>query len=137
MTQLLTMTDEAKGQLRSVLDRQNKPEGALRVYVSPGGCSGFSYGMSLEDEIDPDDARPGRAGAATVRFRRDAHPLVVGDPAGRRQDEVVGTPVVGAQEARARPAFSADQPDLVAPARRQWRQIARHEHALTGGAVNP
>ena len=56
MTQLLTMTDEAKGQLRSVLDRQNKPEGALRVYVSPGGCSGFSYGMSLEDEIDPDDA---------------------------------------------------------------------------------
>jgi iron-sulfur cluster assembly protein len=56
MTELLTMTDEAKGQLRSVLDRQNKPEGALRVYVSPGGCSGFSYGMSLEDEIDPDDA---------------------------------------------------------------------------------
>jgi len=56
MTELLTMTDEAKSQLRSVLERQNKPEGALRVYISPGGCSGFSYGMSLEDEIDPDDA---------------------------------------------------------------------------------
>jgi iron-sulfur cluster assembly protein len=56
MTELLTMTDEAKSQLRSVLQRQNKPEGALRVYISPGGCSGFSYGMSLEDEIDPDDA---------------------------------------------------------------------------------
>lgn len=56
MSELLTMTDEAKSQLRSVLERQNKPDGALRVYVSPGGCSGFSYGMSLEDEIDPDDA---------------------------------------------------------------------------------
>jgi iron-sulfur cluster assembly protein len=56
MTQILTMTDEAKTQLRSVLERQNKPNGALRVYVAPGGCSGFSYGMSLEEEIDPDDA---------------------------------------------------------------------------------
>ena len=56
MTQLLTMTDEARAQLRWALDRQNKPNGALRVYVSPGGCSGFSYGMTLEDEPDPDDA---------------------------------------------------------------------------------
>jgi iron-sulfur cluster assembly protein len=56
VSQLLTMTDEARSQLRAILERQKKPEGALRVYVSPGGCSGFSYGMSLEDEIDPDDA---------------------------------------------------------------------------------
>jgi iron-sulfur cluster assembly protein len=56
MAHLLTMTDEARAQLRSVLDRQNKPQGALRVYVAPGGCSGFSYGMSLEEEIDADDA---------------------------------------------------------------------------------
>ena len=56
MTEILTMSDEAKTQLRSVLERQNKPNGALRVYVAPGGCSGFSYGMSLEEEIDPDDA---------------------------------------------------------------------------------
>lgn len=56
MTTIVTMTDEAQSQLRSILKKQNKPEGALRVYVSPGGCSGFSYGMSLEEEIDPDDA---------------------------------------------------------------------------------
>ena len=56
MTALLTMTEVAKTQLRSVLERQNKPSGALRVYVSPGGCSGFSYGMSLEEEPDSDDA---------------------------------------------------------------------------------
>ena len=28
---------------------------ALRVYVTPGGCSGFSYGMSLDDERADDD----------------------------------------------------------------------------------
>jgi iron-sulfur cluster assembly protein len=55
VAEILTMTDLAKTQLKSVLERQNKPNGALRVYVSPGGCSGFSYGMSLEEEIDPDD----------------------------------------------------------------------------------
>lgn len=53
---IVTMTDEAQSQLRSILKKQNKAEGALRVYVSPGGCSGFSYGMSLEEEVDPDDA---------------------------------------------------------------------------------
>jgi iron-sulfur cluster assembly protein len=56
LAQLLTMTEEAKNQLRSVLERQEKLDGALRVYVSPGGCSGFSYGMSLDEEIDPGDA---------------------------------------------------------------------------------
>jgi iron-sulfur cluster assembly protein len=56
MMTIVTMTDEAQSQLRSILKKQNKAEGALRVYVSPGGCSGFSYGMSLEEEIDPDDA---------------------------------------------------------------------------------
>lgn len=56
MPTLITMSDEAKTQLRSVLERQKKPNGALRVYVSPGGCSGFSYGMSLEEEIESDDA---------------------------------------------------------------------------------
>jgi iron-sulfur cluster assembly protein len=55
MSALITITDEAKRQLRTVLERQNKSSGGLRVYVSPGGCSGFSYGMTLEDEIDPDD----------------------------------------------------------------------------------
>jgi iron-sulfur cluster assembly protein len=53
---MVTLTSEAKAQLRSVLERQNKLQGALRVYVAPGGCSGFSYGMALEDEVDPGDA---------------------------------------------------------------------------------
>lgn len=51
----LTLTDEAVSRLRSVLETQSTPEGALRVYVTPGGCSGFSYGMSLELEAADDD----------------------------------------------------------------------------------
>ena len=51
----LSLTEEAVERLRNVLDSQQVPEGALRVFVSPGGCSGFSYGMSLEAEPAEDD----------------------------------------------------------------------------------
>ena len=62
----LTLTDEAVSRLRSVLESQNAPEGALRVYVTPGGCSGFSYGMSLEAEPAEDDEVVEQAGVKVV-----------------------------------------------------------------------
>jgi iron-sulfur cluster assembly protein len=62
----LTLTDEAVSRLRSVLESQNAPEGALRVYVTPGGCSGFSYGMSLEAEPAEDDEIVEQAGVKVV-----------------------------------------------------------------------
>jgi iron-sulfur cluster assembly protein len=52
---MLTMTDTAVRQLKQLLKKEENPEKALRVYVSPGGCSGFSYGMQLDDERSDDD----------------------------------------------------------------------------------
>lgn len=51
----LTMTDEAVERLKAVLASQDAPAGALRVFVTPGGCSGFSYGMSIEPQPAEDD----------------------------------------------------------------------------------
>src|SRR3954471_18683829 len=51
----ITLTDTAKTQLKNLLVKQGRDDLALRVYVSPGGCSGFSYGMSLEDQPGDDD----------------------------------------------------------------------------------
>lgn len=51
----LTITDQAREQLRAVLERHATPHVGLRVYVTPGGCSGFSYGMQLEDQPGEDD----------------------------------------------------------------------------------
>jgi iron-sulfur cluster assembly protein len=62
----LTLTDEAVERLRSVLASQQAPEGALRVFVSPGGCSGFSYGMSLEAEPADDDEVVEQSGVKVV-----------------------------------------------------------------------
>jgi len=52
---MLTMTDSAVKQLRQLLSKDGDANKALRVYVTPGGCSGFSYGMSLDDERADDD----------------------------------------------------------------------------------
>src|SRR5258708_34244712 len=62
----LTLTDEAVSRLRTVLETQQAPDGALRVFVSPGGCSGFSYGMSLEAEPADDDEVVEQSGVKVV-----------------------------------------------------------------------
>jgi iron-sulfur cluster assembly protein len=61
----LTLTDEAVERLRSVLDAQ-APDGALRVFITPGGCSGFSYGMAIETEPAEDDDVVEQAGVKVV-----------------------------------------------------------------------
>ncbi|MGE3910033.1 MAG: iron-sulfur cluster insertion protein ErpA [Chloroflexota bacterium] len=52
---MLTMTDSAVLQLKQLIKKDGNPDKALRVYVTPGGCSGFSYGMQLDDERSDDD----------------------------------------------------------------------------------
>lgn len=46
---MVTLTDRAAEQIKELLQKQEKPEAMLRVFVAGGGCSGFSYGMTLED----------------------------------------------------------------------------------------
>jgi iron-sulfur cluster assembly accessory protein len=62
----LSLTDEAISRLRNVLENQQAPEGALRVFVTPGGCSGFSYGMSLEETPAEDDEVVEQGGVKVV-----------------------------------------------------------------------
>jgi iron-sulfur cluster assembly protein len=51
----LTLTDEAIQQVKSLLGRDKLEGHGLRVAVSDGGCSGFSYKLSFEREQKPDD----------------------------------------------------------------------------------
>jgi iron-sulfur cluster assembly protein len=45
---VVTLTDSAVGKLQEMVDGRGIEESALRIYVKPGGCSGFSYGMALD-----------------------------------------------------------------------------------------
>ena len=46
---LLKLTDKAGAKLSSLLTKQGRPQGALRVAVIGGGCSGLQYKMDLVD----------------------------------------------------------------------------------------
>jgi len=53
--QLVSLTEAATEQLRGLIAKKGNPDLALRVFVQQGGCSGFSYGMALDDAPLEDD----------------------------------------------------------------------------------
>lgn len=55
--QALEMTESAANKVRQLRDSEGNQELMLRVYVTGGGCSGFSYGFNFADSINEDDAQ--------------------------------------------------------------------------------
>ncbi|HEX9043613.1 MAG TPA: iron-sulfur cluster insertion protein ErpA [Candidatus Limnocylindrales bacterium] len=51
----LALTDAAAGKLKELTAGETNPAIGLRVYVYSGGCSGFRYGMMLEDAPTAED----------------------------------------------------------------------------------
>ncbi len=45
----ITVSDKAATQLTSLFDKEGKAGAMLRVWVAGLGCSGFSYGMGIEE----------------------------------------------------------------------------------------
>ena len=54
---LVVLSDAAAGKLRELVEAEKNPNLGLRVYVYSGGCSGFRYGMMLEDQPSNEDVR--------------------------------------------------------------------------------
>jgi iron-sulfur cluster assembly accessory protein len=54
---LVRLTGAAAAKLGELTADEQSPEIGLRVYVYGGGCSGLHYGMMLDDQPTPDDAR--------------------------------------------------------------------------------
>lgn len=52
---VVSLTDAAALKLRELTAEETNPAIGLRVYVYSGGCSGFRYGMMLEDAPTPED----------------------------------------------------------------------------------
>src|SRR5690349_1147212 len=54
---VVTVTPTASAEVKKFMDAEGvSPDiGGLRVSVQPGGCSGFKYGLLIEDEAAEDD----------------------------------------------------------------------------------
>jgi iron-sulfur cluster assembly protein len=56
-TPLVRLSDAAATKLRELTKDETDPNVGLRVYVYSGGCSGYRYGMMLEDQPSAEDVR--------------------------------------------------------------------------------
>lgn len=55
--QALEMTDNAANKVRQLRESEGNQDLMLRVYVTGGGCSGFSYGFNFAETANEDDAK--------------------------------------------------------------------------------
>lgn len=53
-TLMITLTEAAQEKIKEVLAEED-PKSRLRMYVQGGGCAGFSYGFTIDDEQNEDD----------------------------------------------------------------------------------
>lgn len=51
----IVFTDAAARKVQELILEERNPELKLRVYISGGGCSGFQYGFSFDEEQAEDD----------------------------------------------------------------------------------
>jgi len=54
-TELLIFTDSAAAKVRELIDEEGNPALKLRVFITGGGCSGFQYGFTFDEEVNDDD----------------------------------------------------------------------------------
>lgn len=52
---MITITESAVEKIRDILAEENNPKLKLRVFVQGGGCSGFQYGFTLDEDQNEDD----------------------------------------------------------------------------------
>ncbi len=53
--QPVMLTDSAAAKVRELIEAEGDPALALRLAVRPGGCSGFSYDMFFDTQVDDTD----------------------------------------------------------------------------------
>jgi iron-sulfur cluster insertion protein len=62
----IALSERAAQRLSAMLAKEDRPGLMLRVAVSGGGCAGFQYGFTFDDQINDDDRTFGRDGVTAV-----------------------------------------------------------------------
>ena len=87
--QIVELTPKAVDELKLYLQRQGKPQAALRIFVTAGGCSGLSYGMVVDEKLSEDDYVID-VGGAKVAVDRSSAPFIAGSKVDYRSEKLMG-----------------------------------------------
>jgi iron-sulfur cluster insertion protein len=66
MPSMLEFTPQAAAKVAELIVEEGNPDLKLRLYVTGGGCSGFSYGFAFDDAVAEDDTQIVTAGVSLV-----------------------------------------------------------------------
>ncbi|ARU58723.1 iiron-sulfur cluster insertion protein [Oleiphilus messinensis] len=62
----MVLSDNAVAKIKTLIEEEGNYELALRVFITGGGCSGFQYGFSFDEEIAEDDTQIEKEGVKLV-----------------------------------------------------------------------
>jgi len=62
----ISLTASAAKRVKELKAQENLPQAFLRLAVSGGGCSGFQYGFSFDETLQPEDRTFERDGVTLV-----------------------------------------------------------------------
>ena len=63
---VMSFTENAAQKVHSLISEEDNDKLKLRVFVTGGGCSGFQYGFSFDEEINEDDTIIKNSGASLL-----------------------------------------------------------------------
>lgn len=66
MENQIVLSDRAAARLKRLLEAEGNQDLKLRVFITGGGCSGFSYGFTFDEEVAEDDAVVERDGVSML-----------------------------------------------------------------------
>lgn len=66
MTTPINFTDSAVSKVSELIAEEGNDNLKLRVYVTGGGCSGFQYGFTFDEEVNEDDTSIVRDGVTVL-----------------------------------------------------------------------
>jgi iron-sulfur cluster insertion protein len=58
----VNFTDAAATKVSTLIEEEGNDQLKLRVFITGGGCSGFQYGFTFEEEINEGDTQVEKAG---------------------------------------------------------------------------
>lgn len=85
MEQTITLSNRAASKVAQLIRDEGVDDLKLRVFITGGGCSGFSYGFTFDEDVAEDDAIVERDGV-TMLVDMLSYPYLAGSEIDYKED---------------------------------------------------